>query len=340
MKKTIITLVTCLLVLASSAIVFAEGESKGIEGDWKIVSEMGGSKMSNVLTISKKDEGGLNIVWNMGTQDDEISNVKYENNKLTFTRTVYFGDFEMDTDFEGTLKDDKLTGQLVSERGDIPFTGTRIVPKPDAVGVWLMTMGEGDRQRTSELTITVNDKNDLVGKWVTGRGESKLSNIKFDKDKLTFEAVRDFNDQEFRMSFSGQVKGDELTGTFSSERGDRPAIAKRKGTDVIGRWDLVSQTERGEFNSSLIVDKDLTATYSMGFGNVDVNDLKIEDGKVNFNVGFGFGDRGFTIKFDLKIDGNTIKGTSTSDMGTSDVTGKKVVPPKLQENKDEAVKED
>ncbi len=329
MKKTKIILValTTLLLLSAASVLSAEGEKKaegkGIFGSWKIVTERGGRQMSNKLEITKKADGSLKIRWNEGIQDDDIYGVKFKDNKLTFTRTVFMGDFEMDTDLEATLKDDKLTGTLLSDRGETSFTGTRIIPKPECVGVWLIQTGPPDRQRTSELIITQNDKGKLEAKWVTERGESEISNLKCEKGKLTFERVRRFGDREMKTTFAGQVKANVLTGTFTSERGDREMTGKRKGAEYIGRWDLVSKTERGDWNSSLWIDNDLTATYSMGFGNIDANDLKLEAGSVKFNITFGFGDRSFKIDFDLKIDGGKIKGESSSEMGTSEVTGKK-----------------
>jgi len=338
MKKTkiIFVVLTCLLFLSASSMLLAQDEKKpadkkGIEGDWKIVSERDGRKMSNKLSISKRADGSLKIMWNDDAQDDEIFGVKFEDNKLSFTRTVYMGDWDIDIDFEATLKDDKLTGKLSTERGDSTLTGTRIIPKPDAVGIWLITSGSGDRQRTNELVITVDEKKQLKGKWVSQRGESEISNIKFEKGKLAFDRVRRFEDREFKTTFEGTIKGHELTGTFKSERGDRPVSGKRKGAELIGRWDLVSKTDRGDWESSLLVDKDLAAEYRMGFGNVDVNDLKLEDGKVTFNVTFGFGERGFEVDFELKIDGDKITGQSTSDMGTSEISGRKFVPKPAKE---------
>jgi len=332
MKKAriILAALTTVSILLAASVLLAEGEKKAekesICGNWKIVTERGGGRMSNKLEITKKADGSLKIVWNEGIQDDDISDVKFKDNKLTFTRTVFMGDFEMDTDFEGTLKDDKLTGELISDRGESAFTGTRIIAKPECVGVWLIKTGPADRQRTSELVITQDDKGKLEAKWVSGRGESEISNLKCEKDKLTFERIIKFDDREMKTTFAGQVKGNELTGTFTSDRGEREMTGKRKGAEYIGRWDLVSKTERGDWNSSLWIDNELSATYSMGFGNIDANDLKLEGNSVKFNITFGFGDRSFKIDFDLKIDGDKIKGESSSEMGTSEVTGKKVVP--------------
>lgn len=329
--KTILAVLTLLYFLFACPLLAAQGEKKakakkGIVGNWKIVTEQGGRQMSNKLSISEKADGSLRVRWNEGIQDDQIASVKFENNKLSFTRTVFMGEWEIDTDFEATLKDDKLTGTISSERGDSSFTGARIIPKPDCVGVWLIQSGPPERVRTNELVISLNKEGKLEGKWVTRRGESQISNIKFVKGKLSFDRVSQFGEREFKTTFAGQVKANELIGNFKSDRGDREANGKRKGAEFIGRWDLVSQTDRGDWPGTLWIDKDLTATYSMGFGNIDANDLNLEDGKVTFNITFGFGDRSFKMDFDLNIDGNKIKGQSSSDMGTNEITGNKIVP--------------
>ncbi len=346
MKKTkiILAALVCLLFFSAASVLLAEGEKKaedkGICGNWKIVTERGGRQMSNKLEVTKKADGSLKIRWNEGIQDDDIYDVKFKDNKLTFTRTVFMGDWEIDTDFEATLKADKLTGTLLSDRGETSFTGTRIIAKPPCVGVWLIQTGPPDRQRTSELIITQNDKGKLEGKWVSQRGESEISNLKCEKGKLSFERIRKFDDREMKTTFAGRVKDSELTGTFTSDRGEREMTGKRKGAEYIGRWDLVSKTERGDWNSSLWIDNDLTATYSMGFGNIDANDLKLEDSKVKFNITFGFGDRSFKVDFDLKVDGDKIKGESSSEMGTSEVSGKRFKPKPAKEKPKAAEKEE
>jgi hypothetical protein len=64
----------------------------------------------------------------------------------------------------------------------------------------------------------------------------------------------------------------------------------------------------------------------MGFGESDVNDLKLDGDKLTFNISFGFGDRSFSMDFSGKLAGDTLKGQFTSDRGTQDVDGKRVMP--------------
>ena len=162
MKKTriILAVLTTIFALSAASVLLAESEKKaeeaGICGNWKIVTEQGGRQMSNKLEVTKKADGSLKIVWNEGIQDDEIQDVNFTDNKLTFTRTVFMGDFEFDIDIEATLKDDKLTGELITDRGETPFTGTRIIAKPECVGVWLIQSGhriEGRKLRLGVLCV-------------------------------------------------------------------------------------------------------------------------------------------------------------------------------------------
>jgi hypothetical protein len=211
---------------------------------------------------------------------------------------------------------------MSSDFGEFDFTGTRVIPMSDAAGKWEIKLQKGDTTTTDQLNISPNPAGNLQGTWISQGSPSPVLNIKFEKGKLTFTCK--INQAE--STFAGEVKADELKGALTSDRGKSDVTGKRIGKEIIGEWDITSTSERGEMTNRLTVEKDLTTVYGMGFGEVDVNDLKLEGDKVTFSVKFGFGDREFKLSFSGKLSGDKLDGEFTSDRGTNKAEGKRVVP--------------
>ena len=313
-------------------------KEKGIVGKWKLKIDFNGRDMINTLSIRKTKDGALTAQWGLGGRESELSDLKFENNKLSFVRTTRWGDREFSSNFKANYdkKTDKLSGTLSSDRGDSDVTATRIIPKPPAVGIWIFRTERGDRVRESKLTITQDPNGTLKGKWQTERGESTISEIKFADGKLTFKRTSSFQDRQFESTYEGTIKGNELTGKTITQRGERPSNAKRFAAEVIGRWELTTVSERGERTSILLIAPDLTAVYGMGFGELNAENLKLDADKLSFAINIGFGDRDFSMDFDLKLKDSKLEGEVSSDRGTSKITGKKIVPkPKAEKAKTE-----
>jgi hypothetical protein len=250
--------------------------------------------------------------------------VKFDGQKLTFERTVRFGDNEFTLDYAGTLKDGKLTGTLSSDQGEFPANGTKITPKPPVVGVWDLSYQIGDRDVTAKLTVSQKPDGKLDAKWASQMGESTISNVKFENGKLTFDRVVKFNDQEFEMTFEGTVQGDKLTGVSKSDMGEIPVAGTRFGAAVIGKWELTTETEQGTRESMLTVYPDLTARQEFFGGETPVKNFKLEGDQVTYALELGFGDQTFVIDYKLKIQNGTLTGQSSSERGTNDIKGKKM----------------
>ncbi len=343
MKKNLNVLglvITISILLPAAFPLFAAEQPKekpSLVGNWKVLIDFDGNQMANLFSVEKKADGTLAPQWG---GRGEISNVKLDNNKLSFTQTFRGRNGEeMQTDITvELLENGTIKGTMSSDRGDFDFTGTRLVPKGPAVGKWEFQTARGDTTRISTLTISQNPKGQLEGKWITQRGENKISDIKFDKGKLSFKRIVDMNDRTRESTFEGEVKGDELIGKFTTARGEQPATGKRIGKEIVGDWDLTVTSEMGEQNNKLIVYGDLSAIYTTFFGIVDVNDLKLEGEKLTFTVIFSFGDRTFKIDFAGKVTGDKLEGEMTSERGTSKVAGKKVVQKPAEAVKESASK--
>jgi len=328
-------LLVCIAALLAGTSELSAAEEFDITGDWKIKIDYDDRESIATLSISKNPDGSITGKWG----ENELSDMKFENNKLSFVRIRTWRDREFKATFEGTIKDGDLVGTLSSERGEFPATISRVKPKPTVLGEWDIKVQMREREFTSKLSISQTPDGKLVGKWTSERGEDTISDVKFEDGKLTFTRKSTFGDREWESTFEGTIKGHELTGKFKTERGEMTVTGKRIGIELIGKWELTTTSERGTRTSTLVVDGDMTATYQTGFGEVPVSDLKLEGNKVTFKITMGFGERQFEMEFKGKLEGNTLDGEFISERGTRQVTGKKIVP-ELKEKKTETKEEE
>ncbi|WP_165075225.1 DUF2147 domain-containing protein [Paludisphaera rhizosphaerae] len=92
----------------------------------------------------------------------------------------------------------------------------------DPVGKWQCSYEIGDQKRTSTLTIK-KEGDGFAGtmEWADQKDE-KLKDVKFKDGKLTFSAVRKFQDNTIPIDYTLKVEGDELKGKGEAEfQGDK-----------------------------------------------------------------------------------------------------------------------
>lgn len=289
-------------------------------GEWEVTMDLGGRPSFATLVIVKKADGSLTGTW--GRTD--LSNVKFDGQKLTFVRTVKFGDNEFPMDYAGTLKDGKINGSFSTDQGEFAANCARKKPKCPALGKWDLSYAIGDQDIKAQLTVSQKPDGSLDAKWTSPMGESAVSNVKFQDGMLSLSRKVTFNDNSFDMTFAGTIKDNQLTGTNKSDMGDIEVKGQRVGAALIGIWDLTINAEQGTFTSTLYVDPDLSARYDFFGGEIPVKDMKFDGSQLSFKVAIGFGDQDSEMEFKAKLDGKTLKGQQVSQWGTSDVTGKKM----------------
>ena len=324
MSRTIINktnsrliLLVCLCLLMQTSLVCAAEEITGV---WRVTMDFNGRETFATLSIDKKDDGTLTGKW--GSSD--LSDVKFENGKLTFVRKQSFGDQEFTSDFSGTLKDGKITGVMSNDFADMNVTAVRKKPMNPALGIWDISFNVMDQDIKARLIISQNKEGKLEGKWTEEMGEHKISNIKFEDGKLSFKRNSKIEDFEFDSDYEGTIKGNELTGKMKSEMGDIQANGKRFGTELIGTWEMTTTSDFGTRTSMMTIEPDMTGFYESFGGEIPMKNLKLENGQLTFKLEMGFGDQTFEMEFKGKLDGKTIKGQMDSERGASDVTGKKI----------------
>jgi hypothetical protein len=226
-KKTIAAIVALAIIMLAPVVNAAEGAV----GEWEFKSQMPARASTATMTIKKSAEGKYEGTWSAQRGESVLSDITFENGKVKFVQTSSFGGQEMKTTYEGTVTGGKITGKGQGQRGDFTFEGTlQGEPKTGAdaiAGEWQMNVMMPAREIVEKLTITKNADGTLAGKWEGRRGESTISDVKFEAGKLTFTRISRFGDRESTSTFAGTVEGDNIKGVFSSERGDREANATR-----------------------------------------------------------------------------------------------------------------
>jgi hypothetical protein len=306
----------CVLLLAQTSLVRA---AEDITGQWEMTMDFGGRPSFATLSISKNADGTLVGKWG----SDGLSDVKFQDGKLTFVRTVRFGDQEFTMNYAGTLKDGKITGTMSSDRGEFATNGARMKPKIAALGTWDISFNIGDRDITGQLAVSEKPDGTLEGKWISERGNTVISNVKFKDGKLTFNRKSTFGDNTYESDFDGTIAGNNLTGVFKSQQGEMPAKGSRVGAALIGKWDLTTVSDFGTRQGMMRVNGDMTGRYEFFGGEIPMKDIKLEGNQVTFTLEMGFGDQTFIFNFKGTLDGKALKGQMTSDRGTSEITGKK-----------------
>jgi len=314
-------LIICLMLLVQTSLVLAAEE---IKGEWDITMEFEGQKRFATLTISKKEDGTLAGKWG----SDELSNVKYEDGKLTFVRTVGPSDRQSTMSYEGTLKDGKLMLTVSSDWGEFSAVGARPKPKLPVLGQWDINFNVGERDVNAKLTITQKQDGTFEGKW-DEEGEHVISDLKFQDGKLTLTRNSKVNDFEFENTYEGTVQGDKLIGMLKGEMGEWQANGQRVGAALVGVWELTTTSDWGTRTGMMKIYGDLTGRYETFGGEVPMKNIKLEGDQLTFILEMSFRGETFQMDFKGKLDDKTLKGQLASDRGTSEIVGKKVGPIKI-----------
>ena len=171
----------------------------------------------------------------------ELNDVKYDQDKLSFTRTTRFRDNEYTSSFSGTIKEDKITGTVSSDRGDYSIEGKHVKVCP-VVGNWEIKTTMGEREFISTLLIKADKDGKLSGEWKRPdrperrreqdqdqqrpdqerrgpRGQSVIKDMTFEDEKLTFTRIRGSGERQRESKYELKLEGDALSGERETQRG-------------------------------------------------------------------------------------------------------------------------
>jgi len=312
-----------MLIFMLSVQVYAQPSSprgRGIYGDWQVKVEFGERQMESILSFSRDSEGNMTGQWIGFWGVNELKDIKFEENKLSFAQVVRFGDNEFTQNFTGTVEDGKMTGVLSSDRGESKLEGQRSPRMPRAVGNWEIKFKMGDREITTTLAVKAGKEGEMTAEWQSQWGEHEITDLQYERGKLTFKRKSKFQDRQLDSTFEGTIQGDTLTGVIKSEMGEVQAEGKLIGAPLIGTWNLDIESERGTRKQRLRVNPDMSGLY----GAIALKKVNLEGDKVSFKTVMQFGDQEFEMSFEGKLEESKLTGELTTSRGTQKVKGVKV----------------
>jgi len=326
-KQTIIKAVLCcaLLVLVMASAKGWGGSSRsrrgGLYGDWLVKMTVGERQWESILSFSRDREGNRTGQWISLWGMNELKDLKFEENQLSFVQVFRFGENESTSTFKGTIEEGKLSGTISSDRGETKLEGKRMTRTPRAVGSWEMKYKIREREITGTLVIKADKERNLTGQWKSQRGESEITDLKYERGNLSFKRTSKFGDRQWESTFEGNIRGDTLTGAFKSERGEIKAEGKLIGAPLIGNWNLDIESEQGTRKQRLTVNSDMSGLY----GSSPIKKVNFEEDKVSFKIVLEFGERKFEISFEGKLADSKLTGELTTSRGTRKVKGTKII---------------
>lgn len=294
----------------------------GLYGDWRVKVDFNGREWDSILAFSRDREGKWTGQWISLWGVNELKDVAYEDGKLSFIQSFQNRNGQTITSkFAGSIRGEKLTGSLSSERGETGLEGSRSRSIPRAAGNWETKFTIGDREITNRLVVTTDREGKLAVDWQSRRVEHKISDVHYERGKLTFKTDSKMDDRQWKSSFEGTFQGDTYSGILKSEQRETPLRGTRIGAPLVGTWNLDLSSDRGDRKQRLRVFPDMSGL----FGATPIEKVHLEDGKVTFKISQTFGDRTFELDFKGKVDDSSLTGEITTSRGTQKVEGKKAV---------------
>jgi hypothetical protein len=320
---------SCSCLIAALALLSVEARAqerpsggRGLYGDWLVKMDFGGRQMESIISFSRDAEGNRKGEWISFMGVSELQDLKFEEGKISFTQVRQNREGQtMTSKFTGTMADGKLSGTLSSDRGEVKVEGTPLPRMPRAAGTWAVKFKMGEREITTNFVIKAGEGRALAIDWPSERVKHSVSDVSYERGKLTFKTKSKMEEREWESTFEGTIEGDKLSGTLKSERGESAVEGTRVGAPLIGTWNLDLASDRGTRKQRLRVNPDLSGW----FGSIPVKSIELQDGKVTFKVSVEFGDQKFETSFAGSVKEAALSGELTSARGTQKVTGTKVV---------------
>ena len=196
-------------------------------------------------------------------------------------------------------------------------------------GDWQVKIDYNGREVSSILSLSSGKDGNLKGEWISFWGLSDLKDLKYEGNQLSFVRISRFGGRESTTKFTGTIRRGQLSGTFSSDRGEYKAEGKRlrRMPFVAGNWETKLKVGDREFTANLIVKANeqgkLTADWQSQWGEHEISNVNFKAGKLTFDRKSKIQDRQWESSFDGTIKGHTLSGTIKSERGGITVEGKR-----------------
>jgi len=116
---------TIIVFLVLAATPFALAQAPDPVGTWNLQTDLQGQTTSFTLTITKEGNALKGKVTSEQYGAQELTDLKFENGILMYTRNLDIGGQAIAMEFKGKIEGDKMTGAYSIQGVELPVTGTR-----------------------------------------------------------------------------------------------------------------------------------------------------------------------------------------------------------------------
>lgn len=197
-----------------------------VVGTWEFRRQRQDREFVSTLTISCDKSGTFSADWKSqrnNAQDNgqnnpwEISNVKYEDGKLSFTRKNTNPDRPFEMTYVLTADNNTISGTTTTPRGEREIEGKRL--HGDLIGMWELTMTSDFGQRKQLLWV----RPDMTAMF----GATDVGTVQDENGQVSFSYELSFGDRSFENAFKGTLQDGTLTGEMSNARGSQQVTGKK-----------------------------------------------------------------------------------------------------------------
>ncbi|MBI3119069.1 MAG: penicillin acylase family protein, partial [Candidatus Hydrogenedentes bacterium] len=326
-----------------------------ITGTWDALVEFEGEQHPSKMTVTQNADGSYSVAISDEYGAQPPYDVTFEINTLSFKRKVEYQGETPEITFEAKIEGDTLTGEYTTEIGTLPVKAARAAapaeaaaPAPAgdvqaALGTWELSIEIQGSSFPATLTLTQGADGALVGAWQDQYSTTPPDNVAFKEGTLTFTRKVPYQGQEYTLQFEGKIAGDALTGEFSTGTFVMPATGKRAAAapstpapeapapapatgiqSLLGEWEGKMEYQGSHYPAKMSfsqgADGALTGTWADEFTTKPPYDITFENGTLTFSRTLDYQGTEYTLKFEGKVEGDTIKGEFSTDVGPIPLT--------------------
>lgn len=201
-------------------------------------------------------------------------------------------------------------------------------------GDWKVSQEFNGMQMDSILSFSRGQEGGMTGQWISTWGLNELTNVQFEDGQLTFtRTMQGFGGGEpMSSTFKGTISDEGvLTGTISGGR--QPGDSAIKGQRMprmprsAGVWDLTMAINDRQVPVTLTISANAegepAAKWTSQRGEATVSNIESSRRDMSFTVKSENADMQWEATFEGTIEGDTLTGTLSSEMGEMTVQGQR-----------------
>ena len=203
-------------------------------------------------------------------------------------------------------------------------------PKPDPAGTWSWSFTTPGGDKVQQKLKLKMEGEALTGVITAGGVDMPIQEAKLEGNVVTFRVVRERDGTKRTANYRGELKGDTITGKWTSNFGgeertrDWNAQRQIKGTELNGNWKYSFTTSSGQTFEPVLNLKQqgekVTGTLHFNENEAPISDGQFKDGELTFKVVRERDGTTLVSRYQAKAEEDTLKGKITSNWSGTERT--------------------